>query len=88
MEANVDPDALTVMAMVDAALAAIGDSTFDANLAHAQAGRAASREARARPGRAGPAAVDEPVMQADVQAKLEVAVAVEKAEVEDADLEI
>jgi len=33
MEADVDPDALTVRATVDADLAAINDSTFDENLA-------------------------------------------------------
>jgi hypothetical protein len=38
MEAEVDPNALTVMATADADLAAIDESTFDENLARAQTG--------------------------------------------------
>lgn len=88
MAADVDPEALTVMAEADADMAAI-DSRFDDNLARAQAGaeQLAAQRARDQAER-DRAAVDEPVMQGDVQAELE-ATAIEEAEAgQDTDLEI
>lgn len=78
------------MATIDAEPAAIDDSTFDEDLARAQAGaeRLAEQRARDHAGR-DRAAVDEPAMHGDVQAELEADAAIEKAELDqDADLEI
>jgi hypothetical protein len=89
VEADVDPDALTVMARVDAELAA-NDTTFDDNLARAKAGAERLAEQRAR-GQAerDRAAVDEPVTQATTQVELDAAAVVDKAEAsQDADLDI
>ncbi len=67
MEADIDPDALTVMAKADADLAAIDDSTFDENLARAQADTKMLAEKRAPDhAKRDRAAVDEPVMQAEL----------------------
>jgi hypothetical protein len=66
------------------------DSTFDDNLARAQAGAERLAEKRANDqAERDRAAVDEPVMQADAQAELEATAAIDKAEADqDADLEI
>jgi hypothetical protein len=89
IEADVDPDALTVMATVDADLAA-ADPTFDDNLARAQAGAERLAEQRAHDQtERGRAAVNEPVIQTDTQAELEAAAVIAKAEADqDADLEL
>jgi type IV secretory pathway VirD2 relaxase len=81
--ADVDPEALTVMASAEADFAAI-----DASLARAQAGIAQRDEQRAlvRAERER-AAVDEPAVDVDVQAGLEVGASA-KAEADDAELEI
>jgi hypothetical protein len=70
--------------------AANSDSTFDDNLARAQAGAERLAEKRANDqAERDRAAVDEPVMQADAQAELEATAAIDKAEADqDADLEI
>ena len=103
LAADVDPEALTVMAEADADMAAISHSEFDANLARDQAGAqqlAAQRERdQAERDRA---AVDEPVAraeaeaqaqaQAQAQAEMEAAAATagpaERAETDDMELEI
>ena len=48
MEADVDPEALTVMAEADAEMTAISRSEFDDNLARAQAGAEQLAAQRAR----------------------------------------
>jgi hypothetical protein len=90
MAADVDPDALTVMASADADMAAIDRSEFDDNLARAQAGaeRLAQQRARDQAER-DRAAIDEPVSYAEADARLEATTAAERAEADmDADLEI
>ena len=85
LEADIDPEALIVIASVEADFAAI-----DSHLARAQAGiverdnqRALERTERER------AAIDEPVVHADVQAGLEADATALRAEADqDADLEI
>ena len=90
MAAEVDPDALTVMASVDADMAAVDSSEFDDNLARARTGAKQLAEKRARDqAERERAAVDEPVMQADVQARLEASATTDHPEADsDADLEI
>jgi len=87
MTADVDPEALTVMASADADMAAISRSEFDDNLARAQAGaeQLAAQRARDQAER-DRAAIDEPVSHVEADAGLEAAA--DKAEVEDAGLEI
>jgi len=85
LEAGIGPEALTVMASVEAGFAAI-----DGNLARAQAGaeRLTEKRVHDQAGR-GRAAIDEPVIYASAQAKLEAAATAEKAETgPDAGLEI
>jgi hypothetical protein len=89
MAADVDPEALTVMASADATMAAISRSEFDDNLARAQAGaeQLAARRAHDQAER-DRAAIDEPVSHAEVDASLEATAAADKAEADDVDLEI
>ena len=95
MAADIDPEALTVMAEADAELAAISNSEFDDNLARAQAGaeQLAAQRARDQAER-DRAAVDEPVIraEAEAQADLEAAAVAANpaghAETDDMELEI
>jgi hypothetical protein len=89
MAADVDPEALTVMASADADMAAISRSEFDDNLARAQAGaeQLAAQRARDQAER-DRAAIDEPASHAETDASLEADAAADRAEVKDADLEI
>jgi hypothetical protein len=88
MGADIDPEALTVMATADADLAA-ADAVFDDNLARAQAGAEQLAEQRARDqAERDRSAVDEPVMRADAQAEMEAAAQAETDADRDADLEI
>jgi hypothetical protein len=75
---------------VEADLAAINDSAFNENLARARAGTEQLAEKRAHDqAERERAAVDEPVMQPDVQARLEADATADRAEADgDADLEI
>lgn len=72
MAADVDPEALTVMAAADADINAISRGEFDDNLARAQAGaeQLAAQRARDQAGR-DRAAIDEPVIRAEAEAQAE-----------------
>jgi hypothetical protein len=85
LDADIDPDALAVMASVDADFAAI-----DENLARARAGIVQRDEQRAlQHAERERAAVDEPAARPEMQAGLDAAAAAARAEADyDADLEI
>jgi conjugative relaxase-like TrwC/TraI family protein len=87
LAADVDPEALTIMAAADADMTAVSHSEFNADLARAQAGaeQLAEQRSHAEAQRA-QAAINEPVGQAEAQAQLEGAAA--NPEAGDMDLEI
>jgi hypothetical protein len=92
MADDVDPEALTVMASIEADFAAIHDgaAAMRADLDRAQAGAAALVEKRVRDwAEVERAGIDEPVMQADAQTQMEATAMAERAEADyDAGLEI
>jgi conjugative relaxase-like TrwC/TraI family protein len=91
MTADIDPEALTVMAEADADLGAAVRSEFDDNLARAQAGAEQLAEQRAHAqAERHQAAIDEPARQAEAgaQAELEAANPAGYAEADDIGLEI
>jgi hypothetical protein len=87
MAADIDPEALTVMAEADADIATAGRSEFDDNLARAQAGAEQLAEQRARvQAERNQAAINEPASQAEAEAQAELDAA--NPEADDISLEI
>jgi hypothetical protein len=87
MEADIDPEVLTVMARAGAGMEASARSEFDDNLARAQAGaeQLAEQRAHAQAERER-AVINEPAGQAQAQAELEATGAAGHAEVDDLEI--